>query len=174
MFQITHALYNNRDRPNVPPSLSAKPPTPTPTNAPTFDRTTPKCYPETATVYFLPAPPSSPKITVLNPNKNDIPSLKQNVKNKPLNIFQEVPATFPLKPPSEMSKRVAFPPPPPCTTGLPDLMDEIPTKTQERISRLAESEEMAPVCESCAAVIKLPIFNFDQELLDGFLAGIGI
>lgn len=92
--------------------------------------------------------------------------------DKSLNLFNEVPATLSFPPPSRVSSRV--PPPPPCVTGLPDLMDEIPSKTQERINRLAESPGVT-VCESCAESIKkLPIFKFDQELLDGFLAGIGI
>lgn len=76
-----------------------------------------------------------------------------------------------------MTSRVSadFPPPPPSTTGLPDIIDEIPSRMRDRFSRLAESEDKTTVCESCASLIKkLPIFNFDQELLNGFLAGIGI
>lgn len=161
-----------RDWPNAPPTPIAKAPTP----APTAPIPLPKCYPETAKVYFLPAPPSSPKITILDPKlKDPAPNLFQKAQEKPINIFKEVPATSTSPPKNEMSNRVALPPPPPCPIGLPDLIDDIPSKVQERISRLAESEEKPPACESCAALIKkLPIFNFDQELLNGFLAGIGI
>ncbi|KAH9645960.1 hypothetical protein HF086_014165 [Spodoptera exigua] len=144
-----------------------------PTQPPTLERT-PKCYPETAVAYFLPAPPSPPKITVLKPDCKDLPlNWKKNVKEN--NIFKETPSNTVFPPRNEMSNRVSFAPPPPCSIGLPDLIDEIPHKIQNRLSRLAETEEEAPVCESCSALLKkLPIFNFDQELLGGFLAGIGI
>ncbi|PZC74159.1 hypothetical protein B5X24_HaOG208231 [Helicoverpa armigera] len=190
ILKISHAQSINRDWRNIPPTLNSKLPTPgpkptptfdktTPTfdrTAPTFDRTTPKCYPETAVAYFLPVPPTAPKVTVLNTNANDkIPNFKSTAKENLLNVIKEVPQSTSFPPRNEMSKRVSFPPPPPCTTGLPDLMDEIPSMVQDRFSRLAETEEKTPVCESCAALIKkLPIFNFDQELLDGFLSGIGI
>ncbi|KAF9805547.1 hypothetical protein SFRURICE_020932 [Spodoptera frugiperda] len=171
---ITHAHIINRNCHRAPPIPIANTPKPTlPAKPPTFEQT-PKCYPETAVAYFLPAPPTPPKITVLKPDCKDFPlNLKKNIKEN--NIFKEVPQNTVFPPKSEMSNRVPFAPPPPCSTGLPDLIDDIPNKIQNRFSRLAEGEEEAPVCESCAALLKkLPIFNFDQELLGGFLAGIGI
>lgn len=150
-----------------PPPI-ANQPRPMPTPQPILDG--PKCYPETATVYFLPAPPSAPKITVLDPNtfkdgkiKTDIPEI---VKEIP--IVEERPQKVPD---AQKTRDFPPPPPPPCSTGLPDLLDGIPSLLKNRLSLMKEEKPCA--CESCASVLKkLPIFNFDQELLDGFLNGI--
>lgn len=161
LLQIGHAIPVTR--------VSPPQPRPTPTPQPTLDG--PKCYPETATVYFLPAPPSAPKITVLDPNtfkegqiKTDIPKIVSTVKETPI-IDDKVRKNPDLK-------GCDFPPPPPpCSPGLPDLLNDLPSLLKNRLSRIKEEKPCA--CESCASLLKkLPIFNFDQELLDGFLNGI--
>ncbi|CAD0206751.1 unnamed protein product [Chrysodeixis includens] len=157
-----------------PPPIANQPrPMPTPQPTPTLDG--PKCYPETATVYFLPAPPSAPKITVLDPNTYKEGKMKTDIIPERVSTVKEIPITE-EKPQKSCDAQLTgrdFPPPPPlpCSTGLPDLLGDIPSLLKNRLIRNKDDKPCA--CESCAQLLKkLPIFNFDQELLDGFLNGI--
>ncbi|CAB3241620.1 unnamed protein product [Arctia plantaginis] len=139
-------------------------PTPASNRPPSLERMTPKCYPETAKAYFLPAPPVAPIVTILDTNSMDIAS---NFRSS----FKELSSSPPVSPQLSINQ-VGFVPPP--IQVLPDLIDEVPLLIQDRFSRLAESEDVGTVCDTCALVAKLPIYNFDQELLNGFLAGLGL
>ncbi|XP_075988028.1 uncharacterized protein LOC142984358 [Anticarsia gemmatalis] len=140
------------------PQATTTPATPTPATPSYFEKITPKCYPETATAYFLPAPPTSPKVTVLDSSK-DLSSLLK---------VKEVPSSTLAS--NILANRGSFSPPP---AVKPDLIHEVPSLIQDRFSRMSESD--VKVCTACANLIeKLPIFNFDQELLNGFLSGLGI
>lgn len=168
LFQIAEAQLSPI-RPPLPTNPGLKEgsktllPPPASDIPPLFERMAPKCYPETAKAYFLPTPPVAPKVTVLDTNSlNLTPNLKSSLN--------EIPSNLPAGPKLSINQAGFIPPP---MQVLPDIIDEVPLLIQDRFSRLAESEDVGTVCDTCAMVAKLPIYNFDQELLNGFLAGLG-
>lgn len=135
-----------------------------------------KCSPQTASAYFLDTPTEKVKATVLSSEPSS--SLVQ-IKEKVMAI-NPVPYSCPLcNNFADVPKSSKIPPPPPIGSSvLPGIIDKVPTiaipnnLTTKDPKLLQDSQKL---CADMYEKNKVPKnLRFDQELLEGFLTGLGI
>lgn len=125
----------------------------------------PKCSPPTAIAYYL-----TPAVKLESP-KSVVEEMKDNFREK-------LPPTYPC--PfctgfQNVPKNSKVPPPPPCATVLPGILDKIPTITMPDKLKIKELSKLAPSSLSDLFEHKLSgKLRFDQDVLDGFLTGLGL
>lgn len=150
---------------------------PSGSNIPNIWSKPPKCSPPTATAYYLPAPPASPKVTVLDNKQMDN-------KLQPIigNIGESIPpAIYPCPfctGKMNLPPNIDISPPPPSYSVFPGVLDKIPSI----IPLVDNIDECKCSCRKTSSIDDiidtsslLPnTFNYDKELLEGFLTSLGL
>lgn len=78
---------------------------------------------------------------------------------------------------ANVPKNPKVPPPPPCSSVLPGILDKIPTIALPDELKLKGLSEIATPSPLLSDLFKNKLsgkLRFDQDLLDGFLTGLGL
>lgn len=126
-----------------------------------------KCFPQTASAYFLTTPTDKVKSNKLNKGHYDSKSLTPTYSCPLCNNFADV------------TPNSKIPPPPPIGSPvLPGIIEQVPTIS---IPKNFTTKDPSPIFSAKTSFPdmyekhKVPKkLSFDQELLEGFLTGLGI
>ncbi|XP_030019646.2 uncharacterized protein LOC115439792 [Manduca sexta] len=155
LTKATLSLHSNW----MPPAPYHLPPSQLDPTTPNIWTNQPTCKSANAQVYFLPTAPKPAKVTVLTEPAKVIPGAQE------------------IKEINKDKTSLGVPPPPPPSPVLPGVLDKIPTiippvetscPCLNRKSKILEQ-----IFERTSSVLP-NAFNYDQDLLNGFLSSLGL